>query len=532
MSTTFDGNDQSDFRASLSIKDTSVFEDHRRVNPAPNLDIAEASQKADVRYAQDIVVGKSNITGEPSLKKLLAKETKGRPNAILGFLVATFATFAASLHEVLHNCKGIYGYTIKSHLPEKLSTARRSSSRSVLCRLLLWGFEQGWRTKLFRTACLWLNSRIPGYVDRSSTQHHNPIVDNAGDQTSCGKVDAVAAMKFKGKNFNEPRWYHSLANGFRAGIETAILHVYSYAALIKQVHCAFSWLAHRLLTTFEWCFGLDSHLIRLVSRSWGIRKLIVQPVGQGGNRIGLTRAFRPVLILSALTRSATATDPSETSDFMGVDRNIVSNAISYFGDLVGPAAVIATFLFGSAILFAIVFCTKSRRRTPRKIAFVAGVASVSWWLMEMVDHKDESQKVIIGWICALLWAVLLSLCAKSLEDCDRFLFETLCSGGLTVMGIIFFLVAVNILRQEALDHNAMRTALSFGLPPLNAWTWFQFRRHLLRESRKSEVVELVVTDQNNVYASSSALEAQEIHVRGALPIQTAVQRPPLAITHA
>lgn len=218
-------------------------------------------------------------------------------------------------------------------------------------------------------------------------------------------------------------------------------------------------------------------------------------------------------------------------EILGLDRNIVSDTLSYIGDLIGPAAVIATFIFGVAILFTIAFCISAKKGSPRKIAFVAGVASVSWWLMELVHKGDESQKTVAGWVSAVLWGILLALCAKGLDDSDQFMLETLCFGGLMVMGIIFLLVAVKVLEGKLLDHNAFRTILSFGLPPLNAWTWFQFKRHLSRENPNYPVMNCH-GGRENVYATSSAVEAQKVHSRSHHPSLGVCPKAPLAIEEA
>lgn len=200
-------------------------------------------------------------------------------------------------------------------------------------------------------------------------------------------------------------------------------------------------------------------------------------------------------------------------EILGVDRNIVSKTLSNVADLVGPAAVIATFLFGAAILFVLAFCIHTKRSPPRKFAFVAAVASVSWWLLEVIEHEDNSQKQVAGWVSALLWAILVTLCAKGLDDSDVFLADTLCVGGLTVMGIVFLIVAVKTLEEKLLDHNKLRLILSFGLPPLNGWTWFQFRRHLSRERRRTHWRPPGTTDLERGVGAGSAFERQFTHSR-------------------
>lgn len=202
-------------------------------------------------------------------------------------------------------------------------------------------------------------------------------------------------------------------------------------------------------------------------------------------------------------------------EILDLNRNIVSDTLSHFGDLVGPAAVVATFLFGAAILFIIAFCVRAKKGPPTMMAVVAGVASASWLIMEVFDKEDESPKVVAGWVCALLWAVLLSLCGKGLDDSDYFMFETLCSGGLTFVGIIFVFVAVKVLEDKPLDHSQLRTVVSCELPPLNLWTWFQFKRHLSRETWNQKHSSLSRNDQapGNAYATSSEVEAQSAHGR-------------------
>lgn len=437
--------------------------------------------------------------------------------AILFF--ANIAFFFVSFDRTKYDLAEYQRQGFSTHRCGKHATSVRSSARSNGFSRLPRRYTQGWRTKTVREIRWWLNNRAVWKVYKGLMQFRKPILDRPADpvQIRCDSGEE--------RCFGDER--HRIQADLESNPRVGLLE--SWIKAIDSRGHGFEYIHNVLSTTLQW-YSMHCFIRRFKAASEP-KKSSIHTIFKTTFQLRLNQKFRSILILCALIGPGAANDLPGTN-YLGVDRNIISEAISYFGDLIGPAAVIVTFLVGSAILFAIVFCTKSRRRTPRKLAFVAGIASVSWWLMELVDKKDESQKEVIGWICALLWAVLLSLCAKGLEESDRFLFETLCSGGLTVMGIIFLIVAIRILEEKALDHNAMRIALSFGLPPLNAWTWFQFKRHLLRELGKSGVMELFVTDQNVVRGSSSALEAQELHVRGAIPVPAAVQRPPLAIAHA